>query len=363
MPGCSKDKNPTKPPVGDVTTPAAIVDLAVVGSTGSKVVLTWTATGDDSLIGTASEYDIRYSVSPITEANWGTATQVAGEPEPKVAGSTETFVTTGLSASTGYFFALKVADERANWSGLSNVVTDSTTAGPAWLPLGSGMNGGVNALAVYNGQLIAGGWFTTAGGVSANCIAAWNGSSWSPLGSGMDGGVCALAVFDGQLIAGGWFTTAGGVSANGIAAWNGSSWSPLGSGMDYYYVRALTVFDGQLMAGGAFTTAGGVSANHIAAWNGSSWSPLGSGTDGQVYAVAVYNGQLIAGGEFTTAGGVSANGIATWNGSSWSPLGSGMDYYWGYVSALAVYNGQLIAGGEFTSAGGVPAKNIAAWSD
>ena len=45
----------------------------------------------------------------------------------------------------------------------------------------------VCALTVYNGELIAGGWFTTAGGVTCNCIARWDGSAWQPLGSGMSG--------------------------------------------------------------------------------------------------------------------------------------------------------------------------------
>ena len=39
-----------------------------------------------------------------------------------------------------------------------------------------------------------------------------------------------LAVSEDTLYAGGQFTTAGGVSANYIAQWNGSSWSALGSG-------------------------------------------------------------------------------------------------------------------------------------
>ena len=47
------------------------------------------------------------------------------------------------------------------------------------------MNDSVYALTVYDGKLIAGGYFTTAGDVSANRIASWDGSSWSPLGSGM----------------------------------------------------------------------------------------------------------------------------------------------------------------------------------
>ena len=79
------------------------------------------------------------------------------------------------------------------------------------------------------GNLYAGGFFTTAGGVSANYIAKWDGSSWSALGSGIDNLVLALAVDGaGNLYAGGSFTTAGGVIANNIAKWDGSGWSALG---------------------------------------------------------------------------------------------------------------------------------------
>ena len=41
------------------------------------------------------------------------------------------------------------------------------------------MNNPVEALALDNlGNLYAGGRFTSAGGVSANCIAKWDGSNW-----------------------------------------------------------------------------------------------------------------------------------------------------------------------------------------
>ena len=36
------------------------------------------------------------------------------------------------------------------------------------------------------GNLYAGGFFTTAGEVSANYIAKWDGAAWSPLGIGMN---------------------------------------------------------------------------------------------------------------------------------------------------------------------------------
>jgi len=45
----------------------------------------------------------------------------------------------------------------------------------------------------------------------------------------MEGGnVLALTVYDGKLIAGGWFTTAGGTIVNEIASWDGGSWSAPG---------------------------------------------------------------------------------------------------------------------------------------
>jgi hypothetical protein len=70
-----------------------------------------------------------------------------------------------------------------------------------------GLNGQVRALSVYNGELIVSGQFSVAGGVSANNIAAWDGSAWSALGAGIGGfAVNALAVFNSQLIVGGEFT-------------------------------------------------------------------------------------------------------------------------------------------------------------
>ena len=69
----------------------------------------------------------------------------------------------------------------------------------------------------------------------ADYIAKWDGSSWAALGSGLNGSVHALTVFDDgggpALYAGGSFTSAGGVAASRIAKWDGSSWAALGSGM------------------------------------------------------------------------------------------------------------------------------------
>ncbi|NKE71293.1 Ig-like domain-containing protein [Candidatus Manganitrophus noduliformans] len=117
-------------PVVDTTLPAAVPTLATGAVTTTSVVLSWTAPGDDGNTGTATSYDIRYSTSPITEANWTSAIQVSGEPTPLVAGSAQSFTVTGLSCGTTYHFALKTLDEVPNPSAISNSPSRTTSACP-----------------------------------------------------------------------------------------------------------------------------------------------------------------------------------------------------------------------------------------
>ena len=115
--------------VTDQTAPAALTTLATGTVTTASVALSWTAPGDDGATGTATTYDVRYSTSPINEANWGSAVQASGEPSPQVAGSSETFTVTGLpSPSTTYYFAIKTSDEVPNVSAISNVPSGTTSA-------------------------------------------------------------------------------------------------------------------------------------------------------------------------------------------------------------------------------------------
>jgi chitodextrinase len=107
------------------------VSNAVAQQAWNSVTLTWTTPGDDSLSGTASQFDIRYSLSPITLANFTSATRfTTGVPAPAAPGTSQTVTVTGLASATTYFFAMKTADEASNWSGISNVVSKATTVAP-----------------------------------------------------------------------------------------------------------------------------------------------------------------------------------------------------------------------------------------
>ncbi len=234
-----------------------------------------------------------------------------------------------------------------------------------WKTVAGGTDSNVLALAEYNGKLIVGGGFTTAGGVTSPKIASWNGQQWTPLGGGLgpSGAVSALAVYNGKLIAGGSFNAPvpGGQEAHCIAQWNGTTWQTMGSGMSNMispFVSAMAVYNGELYAGGIFSNAGGVLVFNIARWNGSQWAALGSGTNGWVKALAVYNGELIAAGSFTIAGGQTVDGIARWNGSNWQPLGPDASTS---VFGMTVFGTDLIVGGAFGEIGGIDAQRVARW--
>ena len=116
----------------DITAPAPIaVNVGTI--TDSTVALNWSATGDDSLTGTATSYDIRYSSAPITLANWNAASQATGEPAPVAAGTAQTYTVRSLTREATYYFAVRAADDVGNVSGLSNVpsVTTPDTKAPS----------------------------------------------------------------------------------------------------------------------------------------------------------------------------------------------------------------------------------------
>lgn len=109
--------------------PDSVADLLVEFVSLTQVILSWTAPGEDGSTGTAAEYDIRYSTSPITDANWTYATQVSNEGSPKEAGEDELLGVGGLSSCTTYYFAIKTRDAYDNWSALGRAPSQRTLCG------------------------------------------------------------------------------------------------------------------------------------------------------------------------------------------------------------------------------------------
>ncbi len=246
--------------------------------------------------------------------------------------------------------------------------------------------GEVNALALDGATLYAGGDFVIAGDVTANAVARWDGNTWSALDGGVtridgngspeSGIVKALAVADGTLYTGGWFTKAGAIAANHVAAWHGTAWSALGVGVkpEQFFseppVFALTVSDDGLYVGGRFINAGNQAIALLARWDGTNWSAVGEGVsnDGYHYVTSLTvaaAGGVYSGGAYRVIGNQRTDNIAHWSGTAWRALGGGLmrnEYGDSPATPYAIVvdgAGRVYAGGEFALAGGVRTNNLA----
>jgi hypothetical protein len=293
---------------------------------------------------------------------------------------------------------------------------------PTPAALGSGIGSGpggpnatttVSALAVFNGRLIAGGNFTTAGGSAAAHLAAWNGTAWGPLGN-PNAPVRALAVRNATtlnntfLFAGGDFTAIGPLPMVGVARFNdaSNSWTAMslpgtnqardlavrGVGLTGYELHAVSTApspaslvrwtgsgwtglantNGNLRLGflggqlhGGFTSFNSGQEprwRRVGRLDATAFEPLaGRGIAGTVQAALPDGNDFVIGGDFKTISGTTVNGIARGRPGAWQPLGTGVEG--GAVRALArLPNGDLVVGGDFTTAGGQPAAGLARWN-
>lgn len=259
--------------------------------------------------------------------------------------------------------------------------------GVSWDSVGNGFNNVVYSLAVYNGNLYAGGDMSNSGSVIVNSIAKWDGNQWAPVANGVSnyGRVSKLEVYNNKLFAAGDFSIMGSAA---IAQWNDTTWNAVGAGGINGVVYSLGVYNNELYAGGPyFTLAGGVSVNEIAKWNGITWASVGSGiggnNSGDLFALREYHNELYAGGDFSVMDGNSSKCISRYDGASWNAVGSGVDstyiitdtlfdfpmygdttfqYAPAMVSAFMEFNNELYVGGTFNMIGSVAAHNIAKWS-
>lgn len=255
--------------------------------------------------------------------------------------------------------------------------------GSEWRPVSTNINNTVACMASESGQVVIGGYFTTAGGINARRVALWNGTSWQALGNGLDNGVIAITkhgvdvyaaeivervspyqttcrlqhwngsswqmlggIFDnrihalswhnGSLYASGGFYSIGEDERAKIARWSGTQWEPVGeeTPLDYDPVRTMVSMGADLYVGGY----------GVAKWNGQAWSMLPGEIDGNVYSLTVHEGQLVAGGDFFTIGNINMRGLARWNGSQWSAFPS---WTGSKVTAMAAHGPELYVTTQF----------------
>lgn len=138
------------------------------------------------------------------------------------------WTTVGVGIDDGTVYCMRVFNNSLHIGGTFTTIGGSTTNriakwnGSSWANVGFGFSGGVYALHSLGTNLYAGGEFDFADFLPAAKIAVFNGSSWSALGTGIGGSspkVKGISSYLGDLVTGGTFTLAGGVSANNIALW------------------------------------------------------------------------------------------------------------------------------------------------
>jgi hypothetical protein len=114
----------------DVVPPAAVSDLGVDAVGSHSMWFSWTESGDDGSVGTATAYELRMSQTGVAcQANNFASASIVASGTPVGPGDLESICVSGLQANTWYYFALKVRDEAGNWSTLSNCVHMKTTSG------------------------------------------------------------------------------------------------------------------------------------------------------------------------------------------------------------------------------------------
>jgi hypothetical protein len=110
-----------------------VTDLQIVTSGPYSVELSWTASGDDSLAGSARSCFLRGLPGRAiqTEEDWESATlRPASDLAAAAAGQTQSIRVTGLEPDSTYGFSVRYADEHGNLARLSTPFTARTAPAP-----------------------------------------------------------------------------------------------------------------------------------------------------------------------------------------------------------------------------------------
>lgn len=301
----------------------------------------------------------------------------------------------GVQNSTNFFFNVTLSNPaNASLGSLTNATVNILPSQYTWSPgstnglFNSDINGAVLALALQtNGQILAGGDFTSVNGAPQDYIARLNTDGTRDGGFIVSASGPVQAVVcqtDGNVILGGAFTTIDGLVRNNIGrvTTNGfldTTFNP-GAGANgpvYSLAEAFVNNNREIYVGGAFSAISSGPGNNAGSSgnlarlnnNGTldTTFSTGIGADGAVYAIAVYPtnslyaGDLLIGGAFAHYQGATVNGIArlTSGGALDSTFNPGQGATNGVVNAIAIQaDGEILVGGSFTNFNGAVANNL-----
>lgn len=238
--------------------------------------------------------------------------------------------------------------------------------GMSYNNLGDGMNdaGDVEALAVYNDQIIVGGFFGKVDDVELERLAFWNSNTgWSGPAETLFGNntsnfgayVYDLEVVGPNLYVGGQFGGVGTTNSTGLLRYNLVSgiWTNWGTGLGGVTTPRtydFEEFQGEMYVAGFFTEIDGTPITYLGKLTGSGWVSVGTISNRVFTLENDGDSVLYIGGSFTSINGDSdMSGIARFDGTTWSPLGQGITT--GQVRDIEIdpVTGDIIVGGSISN--------------
>ena len=328
-------------------------------------VLTMAVHGQDLIVGGSFYWGTRPGPARLAAIDMRTGAPRQWDTNPdsqvnSIAVDGDTVYVGGLFNSVGGAFRKRV--------GAVDATTGRATEWDPCFDCGGGRGiGNVNAIAVADGVVYAGGALNYVGGQWRSNIAALDtdgiglATAWNP---GADDEVFSLDAEASTVYAGGRFGTLGGrpraragaVGADGRT----SAWTPEAGGV----VTAISRAGDTVYLGGEFQTVNGVRRGGLAKLGPdgrpTSWNP---GTDGEVWQVeAAPDGSLIyVSGLFTRVGGADRSYVAALDPASGAATAfNARANLYGFVHSMTPGDGTLYVGGEFNSIGGAGRERIAA---
>ncbi|MBK9248101.1 MAG: T9SS type A sorting domain-containing protein [Ignavibacteria bacterium] len=234
-----------------------------------------------------------------------------------------------------------------------------------WTASDTMIQGSVNSIVRYNGDIIIGGKFTIKGTSIAN-YAKWSGGKWSQFGNENFSVPGGLAVFKDSLYC--FQLSPPAPAFSSLVKWNGTIWEKIEfmfysknntpirgikATSDYLYVYGA--LDSMILA----NWSGTVKANNLMRYDGTSWNTILDNSNNKLQTIGFDGNDLIIAGGFTSVDGINATGIVKWNHLSkqWSSLGSGIPS--GTLNAILVDGNQVFTAGQFQTAGSQYVNNIA----
>jgi hypothetical protein len=234
--------------------------------------------------------------------------------------------------------------------------------GMNWTNIGQA-NDIINTIEIYDGEVYVAGKFDTIDGIQAKGIAKWNGSVWENLGDGLRynsiySNVIDLHVYDNVLFATGIIDSAGDISCEGVAFWNGSTWLTIPSASFLSnYNMFMVEWNGELLFGSTAYVGPDYLSVDIFRWDGIAFSLFSSQNMSYVLDFEIHEGNL-----YCSGGNVFDYGstVRLWDGSNWVTIGTGL---MSDVDAICSFNGELYAGGWFNETNGSDHNFLARYAE